>query len=76
METIEDPIPFFSEPVKIPVEMVGVRAVKSKWPVYVELVRLPNATKNIKENRIATSGTDFNVVPPEYKRVKQECFSV
>jgi hypothetical protein len=52
----------FSWLVKRPVEMVGVRTVKAKWPVCIELVRLPNATKNVKETRITISGTDFNMV--------------
>jgi hypothetical protein len=51
--------------VKTPVEMVGVRSVKAKWPVCIELLGLPKATKNIKENRITISGTDFNAVHPE-----------
>jgi hypothetical protein len=58
----------FSWLVKRPVEMVGVRSVKAKWPVYIELVGLPNATKSIKENRITISGTDFNAVHPEFKK--------
>jgi len=51
--------------------MVGVRSVKAKWPVYIELVGLPNATKSIKENRITISGTDFNAVHPELKKNQQ-----
>jgi hypothetical protein len=48
MKTVEDPVPVFGWPFKRPIEMVGVRAVQEKWPVCI-VVRLRNATKNIKE---------------------------